>query len=166
MVCAVCSAPSLSTPAQSEPLPHLSDSANQLHFLVDLDPKFHMSATADRNDRPIWSCTTPPCHTFDVVQIRRSGSLQAPVLALGTCSRRELVASRPPHRSWASVRRRLTVRPRPHSCTALGPPAIQLATSGCRCPWTQTEHSGGAIWQCPPWMGGHRSVRFRRCFCV
>ena len=30
MVCVVCSAARLSTPAPSEPLPHLSDSANQL----------------------------------------------------------------------------------------------------------------------------------------
>ena len=32
MVCVVCSAARLSTPAPSEPLPHLSDSANQLQF--------------------------------------------------------------------------------------------------------------------------------------
>ena len=35
MVCAVCSAPSLSTPAQSEPPPP-SDSANQLHQILAL----------------------------------------------------------------------------------------------------------------------------------
>ena len=37
MVCAVCSAPSLSTPAQSEPPPP-SDSANQLRFLFKSFP--------------------------------------------------------------------------------------------------------------------------------
>ena len=36
-VCAVCSAPRLSTPAAPEPLPHLSDSANQLLIPIRSD---------------------------------------------------------------------------------------------------------------------------------
>ena len=38
MVCAVCSAARLSTPAPPEPLPHLYASANQLRYILDRDP--------------------------------------------------------------------------------------------------------------------------------
>ena len=74
----------------------LSNLLYNQYFLVDLDPEFHLCATAHRNDRPLWALSDDASTPYaGVLQHARSPSLQAPVLAPRTCSGRELVASRP-----------------------------------------------------------------------